>query len=75
MRQLIISFLMLPLAAPLAAQGQSATPPAAAQDAAVTSPVSQAVGMTEDEKADLNRSIRRFQVAIWGTTYGSSRRL
>ena len=75
MRQLIIPFLMLPLAAPLAAQGQSATPPAAAQDAAVTSPVSQAVGMTEDEKADLNRSIRRFQSAVQSAVENGASRL
>lgn len=75
MRQLIIPFLMLPLAAPLAAQGQTPPPSAAPQGAAVTAAVPQAVGMTEDEKADMNRRIRRFQSAVQSAVENGASRL
>jgi hypothetical protein len=73
MRHVLITLLMLSLAAPLAAQAPPPPPPA--PSAAVTAPVSQTVGMTEDDKADLNRRIRRFQSVVQSAVENGASRL
>ena len=73
MRHVIIAFLMLTLAAPLAAEQQAPSP--APPGAAVNSPVPQSVGMTEDEKAELNRKIRRFQSVVQSAVETGAQRL
>lgn len=69
MRRLVLVLLIPSLVAPLAAQ-QQAPPPAAAPE-----PVSQTVGMTADEIADLNRRIRTFQSALQSAVENGGSRL
>ena len=74
MRRVLIPVFALFLAAPLMAQGtqpQPATPTPAVQ----SDPVSQLVGMTEDEKAEMNRRIRRFQAALQSAVENGGSRL
>ena len=72
-RVFIVVFAML-VVAPLIAQGTQA-PPATPTPAVQSDPVSQLVGMTEDEKAEMNRRIRRFQAALQSAVENGGSRL
>jgi hypothetical protein len=69
MRRVVLVLLIPSLVAPLAAQQQT-PPPASAPDR-----VSQTVGMTDDEIADLNRRIRTFQANVQSAVENGGARL
>jgi hypothetical protein len=70
MRRVILVLLIPSLVAPLAARQQQPPPPASAPDR-----VSQTVGMTDDEIADLNRRIRTFQANVQSAVENGGARL
>ena len=73
MNRAIVSSLILAVLAPFAVGAQEA----AQQSAAVVppAPASQTVGMTEEEKADLNRRLRRFQAVLQSAVENGGSRL
>lgn len=70
MRRVVLVLLIPSLVAPLAAQQQTPPPPASAPER-----VSQTVGMTDDEIADLNRRIRTFQANVQSAVENGGARL
>jgi hypothetical protein len=80
MRRVFIPVVALSVAAALVAHAQ-APPPSPPQSAVQPNPVvqpdpvSQLVGMTEDEKAELNRRIRRFEAALRSAVENGGSRL
>ena len=74
MRRVFIPVFALSLVAPLTAQ-ESQAPPQSQTAAVQSDPVPQLVGMTEDEKAEMNRRIRRFQAALQSAVENGGSRL